>query len=210
MKSRSLALVAVVLAALASFAIAGCSDLNRTPPPPTVDNTHAPEATASIEATLGVETPITVAQLRARLAKLGHKATPLGLNKSGLFLPARYYPFDIDGAFAQFYVFKSAGEAKGAAKTVDAGGFVIGATPQTLVNVNWTGWPAFFRSGDMIVIFVTEKGPKAHKVRDAKIFSVLNSIFGPPFIGGRTAPKSVVPTSSPAATSTPSSGTTGG
>jgi hypothetical protein len=178
-----------------------------------VDNSNLPAASST--ATFGVETPITLDQLKARLVKLGNTVKVLSKNKSGLFLPAKYYPVNIDGAFAQIYVFTSAEQAQGAAATVDSDGFVVGVTPTQLVNVNWTGWPAFFRSGDMIAVFVTEKGPNAHVARDKRVFSALKSIFGPPFIGGQTAPASLatgtpVPSGSHPSTSTPSSTTTGG
>jgi hypothetical protein len=185
MKSRSLAVMAILFALASAVVIAGCSQ--GTPPPPTVDNTNKKPA-ASVEQTLGVETTITVPQLRGALAAQGLKVKAEALNKSGLFLPAKFYPTTADGAFIQVYKFKNAKEAKGAAGTVEAGGFVLGATPDTLVNVNWTGWPAFFRSGDVIVIFVTEKGKGAHVARDTKVFKALQKTLGAPFMGGQTPP----------------------
>ncbi len=101
----------------------------------------------------------------------------------------------------QTYRFKSRGEAKGAAGTVEAGGYVLGATPDQRVNVNWTGWPAFFRSGDLVVIFVTDKGT-AKAARDKRVYSALKGIFGEPFMGGNTPPPSAHTTATPAATGT--------
>jgi hypothetical protein len=122
--------------------------------------------------------------------------------QSGLFLPAKYSPMTVDGAFLQAYRFGNVKEAKGAAGTVDAGGFILGSTPDQLINVNWTGWPAFFRSGDVIAIFVTEKGKDAHTARDKRVFEALKGILGNPFMGGQLPPPGLLTTGSVTASST--------
>ena len=117
-----------------------------------------------------------MSQLAEKLKASGVKVVQVPTKQSGLFIPAKYLPLDGDGAFVQTYRFKSAKEAKGAAGTVDADGYVLGATPERSINVNWTGWPAFFRSGDLVVIFVTEKG-KANAARDKRVYSALKSVL---------------------------------
>jgi hypothetical protein len=195
MRSRTIAVAAVVLAFCSALMVAGCS---QTPPPPTVDNTNV-EPPKSVEATLGVETTITVGQLTKTLKAAGLKVVEIPTKESGLFLPAEYHPLEVDGAFLQTYRFKSRGEAKGAARTVEADGYVLGATPDQRVNVNWTGWPAFFRSGDLVVIFVTDKGT-AQAARDKRVFAALKGVFGEPFMGGNTPPPSQHASATPAAT----------
>lgn len=199
MRSRTLALLATASALCSALMVTGCS---QTPPPPTVDNTNV-EASKSAETTLGIEATITVSQLITKLESAGLKVVQVPTKRSGLFIPATYLPLTVDGAFVQTYRFKNRGEAKGAAGTVDAGGYVLGATPDQLVNVNWTGWPAFFRSGNLVVIFVTEKG-SAHAARDKRVYNVLKLLLGGPFMGGNTPPPSAHTSGTPAATGTPS------
>ncbi len=197
MRSRTLSLLLLgALAAATTLASLGCS---QTPPPPTVDNS-AVEETKSAEATVGSEAMISVKDLKAKLEGSGLTVKSEGTDRSGLFIPAEYEPLVADGAFIQVYRFKSAGEARGAARTVDAGGYVLAPTPDQLVNVNWTGWPAFFRSGDLVVIFVTEKGA-ANAARDKRVYAALIDALGYPFIGGNTPPPAA---HGSAATSTPS------
>jgi hypothetical protein len=199
MRSRTLAAMAITFALGTSLMVAGCS---QSPPPPTVDNTDV-KPPKSVAATLGIETTITVSQLSKKLEADGLKVARVPTKQSGLFIPAKYLPLTADGAFVQTYRFKSTGEAKGAAGTVEAGGYVLGATPDMRVNVNWTGWPAFFRSGDLVVIFVTEKG-KADAARDKRVYEALKSVLGAPFMGGNTPPPSAHTSGTPAATRTPS------
>lgn len=202
MRSRTIATAAIALAFCSALMIAGCS---QTPPPPTVDNTLVEEP-KSVETTLGIETTVTVGQLTRQLEAAGLKVEKIPTEQSGLFLPATYLPLDVDGAFLQTYRFKSAAEAKGAAGTVEADGYVLGATPEQSVNVNWTGWPAFFRSGDMVVIFVTEKEGE-NAARDKRVYAALKGVFGEPFIGGDTPPASLHTSATPTATGTvPSTG----
>ncbi len=197
MRSRTIAIAAVVLALCSALMIAGCG---QAPPPPTVDNTLVEEP-KSVEATLGIETTVTVGQLTKQLEAAGLKVEEIPTDQSGLFIPAAYLPLDVDGAFLQTYRFKSATEAKGAAATVEADGYVLGATPDQSVNVNWTGWPAFFRSGDLVVIFVSEKGTE-NAARDKRVYAALTEVFGEPFIGGNTQPASLHTSATPAATGT--------
>lgn len=205
MRSRTLGALALLLALSCLVVSTGCSQ--SAPPPPTVDNTGV-EATKSVDATLGVDTVISVKKLTTALKAQGLDVAEVPTDRSGLFIPAKYVPMTADGAFLQLYKFESAGEAKGAAGTVDAGGFVMGATPDTLVNVNWTGWPAFFRSGDLIVIFVTEKGKK-NAARDLRVYKALNKAMGAPFMGGNTPPPSAHTGGTPAASATLAATSTG-
>lgn len=200
MRSRTLSILATTVALGSILMMAtGCS---QAPPPPTVDNTNAKPA-KSAEATLGIDATVTIDKLTKKLEKSGLTVVSVPTKRSGLFLPAKYIPLTVDGAFLQAYKFKSVGEAKGAAATVDAGGYVLGATPDMLINVNWTGWPAFFRSGDLVVIFVTEKG-KTNAARDKRVYEALKSALGDPFIGGNTPPPAAHGGGSSAATRTPS------
>lgn len=202
MRSRTPVLVAIVLALVSVVMVTGCSN---APPPPTVDNTNA-QPPKSTDTTLGIETALTVAQLTQQLESTGLKAVKAPTKGAGLFIPAKYQPLTVDGAFVQTYRFDKVSEAKGAAGTVDQDGFVLGATPDQLVNVNWTGWPAFFRSGDLVVIFVTEKGSK-HYARDKRVYQALKGILGNPFMGGNTPLPSAHTSGSPAATgSVPATG----
>ena len=205
MRSRTPVLLAITFALGAALTVSGCS----TPlPPPTVDNTKA-QPQKSVEPTLGLDAVITVDELSQRLQSQGLKTTKARVKGSGLFLPATYQPLNVDGTFVQVYRFKSVGEARGAAATVDQGGFILGATPDQLVNVNWSGWPAFFRRGDLIVIFVTEKGSK-NAARDKSVYGALKGILGNPFTGGNTPLPSTHTSGSPAATgSVPASGAGG-
>jgi hypothetical protein len=180
MRVRSLAALAILCALGLALLSSGCS---QNPPPPTVDNT-VPKP--SVEPTLGVETTITVAQLGKKLQAQGLKVTVDTTKKSGLFLPAKYGPMTVDGAFVQTYRFISRGEAKAAAKTVTEGGFVLDAAPGQPIIVNWTGWPAFFRSGDLIVVFSTAKDKNAQVARDKRVFEALQTILGGPFSGGQS------------------------
>ena len=120
MRPRTIAIAAVVLALCSALMISGCSQAP-PPPPPTVDNTLVSEP-KSVEATLGIETTVTVGHLTLELEAAGLKVDESPTEKVGLFNPATYLPLDVDGAFLQTYRFKSAAEAKGAAQTVEADG----------------------------------------------------------------------------------------
>ncbi|NTU71480.1 MAG: hypothetical protein HGB10_06640 [Coriobacteriia bacterium] len=205
MNSRTLALVALLAALAAGILASGCSQ--GTPPPPSVDNTKS-EATASVAATLGVDTMMTVADFKKKLSAEGVKVKEEPTDRSGLFIPATYIPMTVDGAFLQVYRFKSGPEANAAARTVDAGGYILGATPEQRINVNWTGWPAFFRQGDLVVIFVTEKGDKYAK-RDKAVYTALKKVLGAPFMGGNTPPASHSGASSTTSGSAAASGSVG-
>ena len=204
MRSRFPAAAAVFFAiGFALFAV-GCE---KTPPPPTVDNTNV-EATASVTATLGIEAMITVEELAEKAEEQGLSVAMAPTKKSGVFLPAEYSPMRMDEALVQVYRFKNPREANWAAATVDMDGFVLDAAPDRPVTVNWTGWPAFFRSGDLIVIFVTEKGKGAHIKRDKRVFEALKIILGEPFTGGQSSPESLSAVS--ASSSVVSTATTAG
>jgi hypothetical protein len=180
MNSRLLATAAILLAVCSAAVVtSGCSS---TPPPPTV-NGAALEASAAAAAVRGTETSVTVSQLISRLTAASLETTSPGVQKTGLFLPAKYVPLVVGGVYVQTYKFKNPGEARGAASTVDTNGAVLGATPDTLVNVPWTGQPAFFRASDLIVIFVSRKPASKNLVQDTKVFKALESILGKPFAG---------------------------
>ena len=181
MNSRFLAVTAVLIAVCSmAFVTSGCS--RTTIPSPTI-NGAAVEASEAAAAVRGIDTPLAVTDLVAKLNAAGLKTTRPGSSQSGLFLPAKYEPIMVAASFVQTYRFKSAGEARGAASTVDTDGAVLGATPDQLVNVHWTGQPAFFRSGPLIVIFVSGKPPAKSLARDTRIFNELKTIMGKPFAG---------------------------
>ena len=181
MGSRFLAVAAVALAVCsAAIVTSGCSQ--SSPPPPTVNGATI-EASAAAAAVRGIETPLTVGGLVKKLEAAGLKVKRPGAQRRGLFLPATYEPITIDALFVQTYRFADAGEARGAASTVDTDGAVLGATPDQLVNVNWTGGSAFFRSGELIAIFVAEKPVAKHLARDTRVYKVLKKIMGKPFAG---------------------------
>jgi hypothetical protein len=184
MKPRSLATLALLFAACCAAVVsAGCS---KTLPPPTVNGAAvlaSEEAAAAKAAIRGVDTSLTVSQLVKKLDAAGLSASRPGATKTGLFLPAKYEPIQVDGAFVQTYKFKSGREALGAASTVTTNGAVLGATPEQLVTVNWTGKPAFFRSGDLIVIFVSQLPESKHLARDTTVYQALKKIMGKPFAG---------------------------
>lgn len=204
MSSRAIAALATAVALAFAVTAVGCS---KPVPPPTVDNTNVVESTSSVEATLGIETTITVGQLKKKLTAAGLKVKSINIHKGGLFLPAKFNPISVDEMFVQTYRFKNKREAKGAAGTVEADGYILGATPTQPINVNWTGRPAFFRSGDLIVIFVSEKVTSA---KGTRVFKALKAILGEPFMGGieplpSTHPGSTAPSTgtAPATTSVP-------
>ena len=197
MGSRTFAALAAVVALGFVLMAAGCS---KPVPPPTVDNTNVVESTSSVDATLGIEATLTVGQLTKRLRASGHKVKAIDVHKGGVFLPAKFNPISVDGLFVQTYRFKNKREAKGAAGTVEADGYILGATPNQPINVSWTGRPAFFRSGDLIVIFVSEKNGSA---RGQRVFKALKTILGDPFMGGIEPLPSKHPGSTPPATATP-------
>jgi hypothetical protein len=184
MNPRTLAITALLLVACsAAIVTTGCS---QTPPPPTV-NGAAVEASAAAAAAAaavkGIDSSLTVGQLVTKLNAAGVTTSRPGAIKTGLFLPAKYEPIAIEKAFVQTYKFASAKEALGAASTVTTDGAVLGSTPDQLINVNWTGQPAYFRSGDLIVIFVSEKPASKHLARDTRVFNALKAIMGKPFAG---------------------------
>ena len=184
MKPRFFATLALLIAACSALVVTtGCS---QTPPAPTV-NGAAIEASADAAATAaavrGIDTSLTVTQLVQKLSDAGLTVKRPGAVKTGLFLPATYEPIDIDGAFVQTYIFKNGREAHGAASTVTTNGAVLGSTPDQLINVNWTGSPAFFRSGQLIVIFVSQSPASKHLVRDTRVFNALKTTMGKPFAG---------------------------
>lgn len=197
MGSRTLAAVVIAVAFGSVLMVTGCTE---PVPPPTVDNTNVVESTSSVDATLGIEATLTVGQLTKRLKTAGFKVKAINVHKGGLFLPAKFNPISVDGLFVQTYRFKNKREAKGAAGTVEADGYVLGATPSQPINVSWTGRPAFFRSGDLIVIFVSEKNGSA---RGQRVFKALKAILGDPFMGGIEPLPSKHPGSTPPATGTP-------
>ena len=185
MRSRYLAVTAVLLAVCATAIVtSGCSQ--PAIPAPTV-NGAAVEASAAAAAAAvaerGIDTTLSVTQLVAKLRAAGLKTTRPGSKRPGLFLPAKYEPLVVDASLVQTYRFKDTREARGAASTVDTDGAVLGATPTTLVNVPWTGKPGFFRSGRLVVIFVSQRPLAKHRKRDTRVFNALETIMGKPFAG---------------------------
>jgi hypothetical protein len=182
MNSRTLAAAAALLAACSlALVVTGCSQ-SGTLPAPTI-NGAAVEASAAAGTVRGITTTITVSQLVAKLNAAGLKTSRPGTTKKGLFLPAKYEPINVDTSFVQTYRFTSSEQAQGAAATVSTDGVTLAATPQQLVNVHWSGMPAYFRSGDMIVIFVSSKPPAKYLARDTRIFNALKATMGKPFAG---------------------------
>ena len=181
MKARFLVTAAVVLAVCSvALVTSGCSQAPL--PPPTV-NGAAIEASAAAAAIRGSETPLTVTELVSKLKAEGFNTKRLATTTSGLFLPAKYEPITVDKSFVQTYYFKNAVEAQGAASTVDTDGAVLGATPDQLINVHWSGQSAFFRSGRLVVIFVSQKPAATHLARDTRVYSAFKAIMGKPFAG---------------------------
>ena len=107
----------------------------------------------------------------------------------------------VDGAFLQTYRFKSAAKPRGRRAPSRPTATFSAPRPTQSVNVNWTGWPAFFRSGDLVVIFVTEKEGE-NAARDKRVYAALKGVFGEPFIGGDTPPASLHTSATPTATGT--------
>jgi hypothetical protein len=184
MKPRSLATLALLLAACTAAVIsAGCT---QAPPPPTVNGAAveaSADAAAAKAAIRGIDTSLTIAQLVSKLDAAGITAKRPGAVRAGLFLPAKYEPIDANGAFVQTYKFKNGREAFGAASTVTTNGAVLGSTPEQLITVNWTGKPAFFRSDDIIVIFVSQQPESKYLARDTAVYKALKKIMGKPFAG---------------------------
>jgi hypothetical protein len=184
MKPRSLATLALLLAACTAAVLsAGCT---KSPPPPTVNGAAveaSADAAAAKAAVRGIDTSLTIAQLVRKLNEAGLTATRPGAVKTGLFIPAKYEPITVNGAFVQTYKFVNGREAFGAASTVTTNGAVLGSRPDTLITVNWTGSPAFFRSDDIIVILVSQKPESKYLKRDTAVFKALKKIMGKPFAG---------------------------
>jgi len=209
MRSRSFALAAVLLALGISASLLGCS--KAALPTPTINNSGTAEttstaSTSTASATLGKEATITVTELASKLRAEGLKVSVVRHDKSGVFKPATLQVLNVDGSNVQTYRFKDAKQGLGAARTVENDGFVLGYTPSQYVTVNWAGWPAFFRSGNLIVIFITGKDAKADVARDKRVFDALVSVFGPPFIGGQTAPASLSKPTTSTTVSVPATG----
>lgn len=205
MRSRLFTSAAVIAALLVSLSAVGCSKQENWPKLDTKSSTEtSAAATSSAGVPLGRETSVTAGELISSLRASGLNASVLPYNKKGVFQPADLTVVKVNGNNVQLYRFRDNQQAYGAAKTVENDGFVVGYTPDQSVTVNWAGWPAFFRSGDLIVVFITAKDAQANPARDTKIFKALEKIFGPPFSGGQTMPKSIqshTSTSAVAATS---------
>lgn len=195
MRSRLFASAAILSALIMAATTVGCSQ-SKPISFPSVDGPKATETSAGASATstasvLGRETTITVSQLKARLEASGLKVAPVPYKNDGIFKPAKISVLNVDGNNVQVYKFRDAVQSLGAARTVDKDGFVVGYTPDQLISLNWAGWPAFFRSGDIIVVFITAKGADAKPARDKQIFKALVSILGEQFTGGQVAPPSL-------------------
>ena len=177
MKSRFLAVMAIMFALALGSCLAGCSQ--GTPPPRRW--TTRRRSRKSVEATLGVETAITVNRLSIRTLEGGGSQGQAGEDSDksrpvppGDVLPDRRSTVRSCRSTAS----RAQAEAKGAAKTVG----LRRVTCLVPRRTSWSpsdgpGWPAFFRSGDTIVIFVTEKGTKTARPRH-KVSTLREDLLG--------------------------------